>query len=70
MSQLGMQMPGRRRTRAATPNVYTGMLLAACAALLGAIVIVGSAGMKVGPGSDVMAAVKIHPASGNVDLGN
>lgn len=61
MSQLGMQMPGRRRTRPATPNVYTGMLAAAAAALIGAIVLVGMAGMKVGPGTGVMSAVQIHP---------
>ena len=61
MSQLGMQMPGRRRTRPATPNVYTGMLAAAAAARIGAIVLVGMAGMKVGPGTGVMSAVQIHP---------
>ncbi|MEM1424805.1 MAG: hypothetical protein AAGH64_12495 [Planctomycetota bacterium] len=69
MSQLGMQMPGRRRTRPATPNVYTGMLAAACAALIGAIVLVGLAGIKVGPGSGVMAALTIH-GSGTINLDN
>lgn len=61
MSQLGMQMPGRKRTRPATVNVYTGMLLAAVGALIAAIVVVGSAGMKIGPGDGVMSAVQIHP---------
>lgn len=70
MSQLGMQMPGRRRSRPADPNVYTGVLLAACAALIGAIVLVGMAGMKIGPGSGPMAALTIHPENSAVDLGD
>jgi hypothetical protein len=68
MSQLGMQMPGRKRTRAATPNVYTGILLGAVGALIGAIAIVWIAGMQVGPGEGPMSALSIHPDSGRLDL--
>lgn len=65
MSQLGMQMPGRRRTRPAAPNVYTGLLLAACAALFGAILLVALAGMNIGPGSGPMAAISLHDTDAN-----
>ncbi len=68
MSQLGMQMPGRKRTRPATVNVYTGMLLAAVGALVAAVVLVGSAAMKVGPGDGVMSAIEMHPANQPVRL--
>ena len=68
MSQLGMQMPGRKRTRPATVNVYTGMLLAASGALIAAIVLVGTAAMKVGPGDGIMSAIEMHPESGRVRL--
>lgn len=68
MSSLGMQMPGRQRTRPSTVNVYTGLLLAAVACLGGAIAFVFLAGMKVGPGSGVMSAVTIHPEGEEVRL--
>lgn len=68
MSSLGMQMPGRQRVRASTVNVYTGLMLATVACLLGAITFVLLAGMKVGPGSGVMSAVQIHPEGQPVRL--
>jgi len=70
MSQMGMQMPGRRRQAAAGPNVYTGLLLASVAALATAIVFVTLAGMKIGPGGDIMGALKIHPPDQRLDLGD
>ncbi|MEO1129089.1 MAG: hypothetical protein AAFX05_05190 [Planctomycetota bacterium] len=68
MSQMGMQMPGRRRQTTATPNVYTGLLLASVAALATAVVFVALAGMKIGPGGDVMGAFKIHPPDARLEL--
>lgn len=67
MSQFGMQMPGAQRKRNASPNVYAGLMLAAVVALGGAIGYAMLAGMKVGPGSGPMAALKLHPP-GKVQL--
>ena len=67
MSQLGMQMPGAQRTRTASMNVYTGLMLAAVVSLLAAVGLVFYAGMQVGPGEGPMAALKLHPP-GQVQL--
>jgi len=66
MADMGMQMPGRRRAKAAGPNVYTGLLLGAVASLAVAVVFVMLAGMKIGPGSGPMAAFKVHKDSSSV----
>ncbi len=49
MSQYGMQMPGTQRPRRAAPNIYTGLMLCAVAALATAVVFVGMAAMTVAP---------------------
>lgn len=67
MSQMGMQMPGRQRRRKSMPGVYAGMMLAAVASLTMAIVFVALAGMRIGPGEGVMAAINVHP-EGRVEL--
>ncbi len=64
---LGMQMPGKRRPKPTSPNVYTGLMLAAVACLVTAIVLVGGAAMKVGKGEGVMAAFQVHE-EGRVEL--
>ncbi len=48
MSQFGMQMPGGRMRRGATPDVYTGLMALAAAALLAACAMVYVQGTKVG----------------------
>lgn len=48
MSQFGMQMPGGRAQRAASPDVYTGLLFLAVAALATACVVVYMQAAKVG----------------------
>ncbi len=68
MSQLGMQMPGSQRSRGGSPNVYAGLLLAAVACLLTAIIFVMIAGSRVGPGGSLMGAFRLHP-DGRLDLG-
>ena len=61
MSEMGMQMPGRRRPRASSPNVYTGLMLGAVACLVLAVVFVVMAGMKIGPADKgAMAPFSIH----------
>jgi hypothetical protein len=69
MADMGMQMPGRNRLRAASPNVYTGLLLGAVASLATAVVFVALAGMKIGPGEGPMAALKVHKDSTSITLG-
>ncbi|MBL8746890.1 MAG: hypothetical protein JNK58_11105 [Phycisphaerae bacterium] len=69
MSQFAMQMPGAQRARSAPVNIYTGLLVAAVVSLVGAIGFVAYAGMQVGPGGGVTAAVKLHPKGGKVTLG-
>ncbi len=66
---FGMQMPGSSRRRRATPNVYSGMLLGAVICLGAAVGFMLYAGMRVGPGGDLMGAFKLHPESGPVKLG-
>ncbi len=68
MADMGMQMPGRRRLKAAMPNVYTGLLLGAVASLATAVVFVALAGMKVGPGEGPMAALKVHKDGAPITL--
>ena len=48
MSQFGMQMPGGRAQRGATPDVYTGLMALAVAALLAACILVFLQGSKLG----------------------
>ncbi len=60
MSQLGMQMPGAQRSRRATPNVYTGLLLAAVTALAVATVIVFLQAQKVAPGEGMLDVLKLQ----------
>jgi len=48
MSQFGMQMPGGRARRAASMNVYTGLLFVAVMALAVACGFLWFAGTKVG----------------------
>lgn len=73
MTQMGMQMPGRRRPKATTPNVYTGLLLGAVVCLILAVVFVFSAGRKIGPAdasgkAGLMTPLKIHEAGKPVKL--
>jgi hypothetical protein len=70
MSQMGMQMPGRRRVAPRSLNVYSGLLLGAIVCLIAAIVLVGMAAIQIGPGDGVMSALKIHPPDRPVDLGS
>lgn len=48
MSQFGMQMPGGRVRRGSSPDVYTGLMALAVAALLAACIVVFLQGAKVG----------------------
>ncbi|MEM1165038.1 MAG: hypothetical protein AAGI30_01970 [Planctomycetota bacterium] len=67
--QKGMSLPGAAKRRAnPKPNVYTGLAALACIGLVAACVVVAQAGISVGPGSGVMAAIKLHP-EGRLDLG-
>lgn len=68
MSQFGMQMPGAKRPRTSSMNIYTGLMLVAVVCLLGAVIASFRAGQMVGPGGDFMAALKIHP-QGQIQLG-
>lgn len=61
MSQLGMQMPGAQRTRPASLNVYTGLLLCAVACLAAATFLVYRAATVVGPDEGALGAFKLHP---------
>jgi hypothetical protein len=49
MSQFGMQMPGGRARRAASVNVYTGLLFCAVIALAAACGFMWIAATKVSP---------------------
>lgn len=49
MSQMGMAMPGGRRKRGGGPDVYTGLLFLAVAALGVATFLMYQAAVEVGP---------------------
>ena len=49
MSQFGMTMPGAQVQRAASMNIYTGLLALAALGLLGACVFVYMQGSKIAP---------------------
>lgn len=49
MSQFGMQMPGARTKRAASINVYTGLLFVGVVALLAACAMAYINGAKIAP---------------------
>ena len=49
MSQFGMQMPAARARRGGGPDVYAVLMFFAVAFLATALVVVYSAGTKVGP---------------------
>lgn len=67
MSQIGMQMPGRQRSRAPSINVYTGILFCAVVCLAGALYFAAQAALTVGPEGGFMEAMKVHP-EGDVRL--
>lgn len=50
MSQFGMQMTGGRVRRAASPDVYTALAVVAAIFLVVALVVMFTAGGKVGKG--------------------
>ncbi len=65
---VGMSMPGASRGRRPTPNVYTGLLLVAVVCLLAAVIVVWMNGRIIGPGGDLMAALNVQPAKGQLNL--
>jgi len=65
MSQFGMQMPGARLRRSASPDVYTGLMVLSTAFLLAACIIMFGAASKVGKGGSAFTlqeAAKIEIA--------
>ena len=68
MSQFGMQMPGGRMRRAASMNVYTGLLFCAVVALATACGFMWRSAAKVGVGGNAFelqkaGAIKIQDAA-------
>lgn len=49
MSQFGMQMPGGRQNRGASPDVYTALMFLGVVAMGVAVAILWVAGSKVSP---------------------
>lgn len=49
MSQFGMQMPGGRQNRGASPDVYTALMFLGVAAMAVAVGMLWIAGSKVSP---------------------
>jgi hypothetical protein len=50
MSQMGMNLPGAARRRAATMDIYTGLLFVAVVALIAACAVVFINGSLIGKG--------------------
>lgn len=69
MAEMGMSMPGAQRSRSPALNVYTGLALIATVCLLTAVILVGRAGMMIGPGGGVMGALQVHPEGQKIELG-
>ncbi|GAB4545369.1 MAG: hypothetical protein Tsb0013_03170 [Phycisphaerales bacterium] len=49
MSQFGMQMPGGRRARGSSPDVYTGLMFVGVVSMIIAVAMLWVAGSKVSP---------------------
>jgi len=64
MSQFGMQMPGGRARRSSLPDVYTGLLVVATAALLAACIVVFTQAGAVGKGGSAVGLQE----RGNIQL--
>ena len=64
MSQFGMQMPGGRARRAASMNIYTGLLFAGVVALAVACGFMWMAASKVSPDKGNPFALQPFPAPG------
>lgn len=62
MSQFGMQMPGGQAQRAASMNVYTGLLAAAALAMIAASVFVFTQAGTIAPGGN---AFSVHEFDSN-----
>jgi hypothetical protein len=65
MSQFGMQMPGGRARRAASMNIYTGLLFAAVVSLAVACGFMWMAASKVGPKKGNPFQLHTSPAPGS-----
>ena len=62
MSQMGMNLPGATRRRAATMHIYTGLLFVAVVALIAACAVVFVNGSLIGKGGNAFGLQE--PASG------
>jgi len=65
MSQFGMQMPGGRTAKGASPDVYTALIFVAVVALGVAVGVVWMSGSVVGPEG---SPIGLHGADGQGDL--
>lgn len=68
MSQFGMQMPGGARRRAATMNIYTGMVFLSVVALAVATAAMYQAGAKVGPDGNAFKLQEPNPGPNGYKL--
>jgi hypothetical protein len=71
MSQMGMNLPGATRRRAASMDIYTGLLFVAVVALIAACAVVFVKGSEIGKGGSAFGLQE--PASGsksNLTFGN
>lgn len=64
MSQFGMQMPGGRQHRGATPDVYTAMMFLSTAAMIAAVAMLWLAGAKLSPDGNPLSVQE----KGNIRL--
>jgi hypothetical protein len=60
MSQFGMQMPGGRQNKGATPDVYTALMFLGVVAMGVAVAMLWIAGTKVAPDGNPLKIQEPH----------
>jgi len=60
MSQFGMQMPGGRQNKGATPDVYTALMFVGVVAMAVAVGMLWVAGTKIAPDGNPLKIQEPH----------
>ncbi len=60
MSQFGMQMPGGRQNKGATPDVYTALMFVGVVAMAVAVGMLWVAGTKISPDGNPLKIQEPH----------
>lgn len=63
MSQLGMNLPGSKRSATASMNIYTGLLFLAVVCMAAAVALVWRSGVELSPEKGATAPFALQDAN-------